>query len=78
MTKELISLNKAKQGSEIKLEKISDNVRTNLIRLGLCVGDFVKCVAKVPGGPVVLEKGLQEIAIGQNYAKDIYISEKKD
>ena len=74
MKEALTTLNEAKAGSQIKLEKISDSVRTNLIRLGLCVGDTVKCVAKVPGGPVVLEKGLQEIAIGQNFAKDIYIS----
>ena len=71
-------LHEIKEGSEIKLEEIAESVRTNLIRLGLCVGDTVKCVAKVPNGPVVLSKGLQEVAIGNDFAKNILVREIKN
>lgn len=71
------TLNQVEQGQSIKLEAISDQVRANLIRLGVCVGDFVKCMANIPGGPVVISKGLQEIAIGENYAKEIQVTYSK-
>ncbi len=56
-----------------KLISIPDEIRTELIRLGFCEGDKVLCIANVPGGPVVLQKGLQETAIGNEYCKHIQI-----
>ncbi len=69
-----LSLNDSKEGKCFTLKSISSELRASLIRLGLCEGDTVKCIANIPGGPVVVEKGLQEIAIGEKFAKDISIS----
>jgi Fe2+ transport system protein FeoA len=70
----LLSLNQAKTGESIRLDFIPDTLKANLIRMGFCTGDWVKCIAKIPEGPVVINKGLQEIAIGNNYAREIKIS----
>lgn len=67
----MISLSEIKEGKKLSLKKISNGIRAKLIRLGFCEGDQVKCTSKIPGGPVVLKKGLQEIAIGNEFAKDI-------
>lgn len=66
-------LSSSKIGSKIKLIDIPHSLKADLIRLGLCEGDVVTCIAKIPSGPVVLEKGFQEIAIGRNFAKDINV-----
>jgi ferrous iron transport protein A len=69
-----LSLDEIKPGMSVRLRLIPDSIRTNLIRLGLCTGDKVKCIAKIPKGPVVLAKGLQELAIGKTYASKIKVS----
>lgn len=66
-------LNQVKSGEKLSLEQIPSEIRADLIRLGLCEGDSLKCIARIPGGAVVLLKDLQEIAIGDNYAKKILI-----
>lgn len=73
----MLNLKDIKQGKTIKLESISDKIRANLIRMGICTGDLVKCIANIPGGPVVVSKGLQEVAIGESFAKDIEVSLEK-
>mgnify|MGYP000066450695 CR=1 FL=1 len=67
-------LNQARAGEKFILEFIPSSIKAELIRMGLCEGDKIECLAKIPGGPVVLIKDLQEIAIGNNYAKDIQIT----
>lgn len=66
-------LNQVKSGEKISLEQIPSEIKADLIRLGLCEGDSLKCISRIPGGPVVLLKDLQEIAIGNNYAKQILV-----
>ncbi len=66
-------LNKLKAGDHCVLLKIPDEIRVDLIRLGFCEGDKVLCVANLPLGPVVLQKGLQETAIGNEYCKHILV-----
>lgn len=70
----LISLDKAKTGENIRLDFVPDELKVNLIRMGFCSGDWVKCIAKIPEGPVVISKDHLEIAIGNNFAKEIKIS----
>jgi len=47
--------------------------RTQLIRLGIMRGELIKCVERLPGGTVVLEKNRQEIAIGSALAESIMV-----
>ena len=47
--------------------------RTQLIRLGIMRGEVIKCVERLPGGTVVLEKNRQEIAIGAALAESIMV-----
>jgi Fe2+ transport system protein FeoA len=47
--------------------------RTQLIRLGIMKGEVIKCVERLPGGTVVVEKNRQEIAIGATLAEFIRV-----
>ena len=47
--------------------------RTQLIRLGIMRGEVIKCVERLPGGTVVVEKNRQEIAIGSVLADSILV-----
>ncbi len=66
-------LSKLKAGENCILLSIPDAIRTDLIRLGFCEGDKVLCIAAIPGGPTVIQKNLQETAIGNEYSKHIKI-----
>jgi ferrous iron transport protein A len=69
-------LSKIKASGYFYIEKIPEQIKYELIRLGISEGDSLRCIAKIPFGPVVIEKDLQEIAIGGKYASLIEVSEK--
>lgn len=70
----MITLDKVKKGDAIKIISIPDDqVRAQAIRFGIAENEIVKIVQVVPAGPIVLEKGKQEIAIGRNLAQKITI-----
>lgn len=48
--------------------------REQLIRLGILKGELIKCLERLPGGTVVIEKNRQEIAIGASLAKTILVA----
>lgn len=68
------SLNTVQIGQKIRLEVLPEEIKANLIRMGLCIGDFVECSAVIPSGPVVLKKDLIEIAIGHKQSQEIMVS----
>jgi ferrous iron transport protein A len=69
-----MTLDKAKKGSKIKILNINNkDVKSQAIRLGLYEGAVFICSEKLPGGPVILQNKLQEIAIGKGLASDIVI-----
>ena len=68
-------LNQVQSGENFSFVSIPSHIKSDLIRLGLCEGDLVKCISRIPGGPVVVEKDLVQIAIGNNYASEISISQ---
>jgi Fe2+ transport system protein FeoA len=45
-----------------------------LIRLGVVKGEFIRCLERLPGGTVVIQKHRQEIAIGVTLAKTILVA----
>lgn len=69
-----MTLDQVKAQQEVCITGIPGSIKAELIRLGLCCGDKLKCIAKIPDGPIVLEKDLIEIAIGNSYAKQIQVN----
>ncbi len=50
-------------------EKLSEDV----LRFGIEVGECVQIINKLPGGPIVIQKNQQQIAIGRELAKAIEV-----
>jgi len=68
------TLDKAKKGNPITVVKLpSGNIKSQLIRLGISEGDTLKCVQRLPGGTIVVQKNRQEIAVGFDLAKKIHV-----
>jgi Fe2+ transport system protein FeoA len=52
----------------------SEEAQLMLLRFGLGVGDKITVLAKLPaGGPLVLQCGQVELALGQQYATEITV-----
>jgi Fe2+ transport system protein FeoA len=68
-------LNKIKASESFCIQKIPDEIKYELIRLGISEGDYLFCVAKIPFGAVVIQKDLQEIAIGSRFASLIEVTQ---
>ena len=48
-------------------------VRTKAIRFGITEGSLITCTGIIPGGPIIIAKNRQEIAIGRGMAQKIII-----
>jgi ferrous iron transport protein A len=69
------TLDKSKKGLFIVIVKLPDgNYKSQLIRMGISEGDTLKCLQRLPGGTIVVQKNRQEIAIGYDLAKKIKVS----
>lgn len=61
-------------GERAEIVDIPDaTARAQALRFGMGAGARVRCVSTIPGGPVVLRAGRQEIAIGRGLARRIAI-----
>ena len=68
------TLDKAIKGSPLVILNLpSEEIKTHLIRMGICEGDTVNCLERLPGGTIVIQKNRQEIAVGYDLAKKIEI-----
>lgn len=68
------TLDKARKGKTVTIVNLpSGTIRSQLIRLGLIEGGIVKCVERLPGGTIVIQKNRQEIAVGFDLAKKIKV-----
>ena len=69
-----LSLHSVTKGSRLTIVDIpAGGSRIKLIRLGILVGETIRCIERMPGGTVVIEKNRQEIAIGAALAKTILV-----
>lgn len=69
-----MTLDSVLKNQNIEVLSIPDAaIRAQAIRLGIYEGATVMCSEKVPGGPVILQNRMQEIAIGRNLAKKIKV-----
>ena len=48
-------------------------LHAQFIRLGVYEGERVRCIERLPGGTVVIQKNRQQIAIGHLLAKQIFV-----
>lgn len=63
-----------KRGDEGIVGHISDDrARAQAVRFGIGSGALVNCISTLPGGPVVVRAGRQEIAIGRGLAAHIEV-----
>lgn len=68
-----MTLDKARRGQIISIISLPDMVRAQAIRFGLTEGTQAVCEEVLPGGPVILRKNRQEIAIGRRLAEKIAV-----
>ncbi|MHB1136885.1 MAG: FeoA family protein [Coriobacteriia bacterium] len=50
-----------------------DSARAQAVRFGIGDGALITCITTLPGGPVVLRAGRQEIAVGRGLAARIEV-----
>lgn len=61
-------------GQAFIITAIEDSfARLQAIRFGIAEGARAVCQTKLPGGPVVVRKGKQEMALGRNLANRIEV-----
>lgn len=67
-----MSLNDLRRGQTATIAAITDEMlRVQMLRFGLSQGTLVRCHVHIPFGPVVLQYGGQEIALGRDIARSI-------
>lgn len=61
-------------GMEFVITEIPDDfARLQALRFGIAEGARAICQNVMPGGPIVLRKGKQEMALGRNLANNIRV-----
>lgn len=69
-----MTLDQVKRGQKVEIRYIPDVlIRAQAIRFGIGEGSEVVCGEVLPAGPIILHKGLQEIAIGRRLAQSIKV-----
>lgn len=73
-----LNLAEARKGQFLMMGSVADPaVRLLALRLGLGEGSRVRCLHKLPGGPVILALGLQKIAVGRRLARQIPVRKER-
>lgn len=61
-------------GDEMLVTAVEDEqARLTCLRFGMAEGATVRCVTRIPAGPIVLRSGRQEIAVGRDLAARIKV-----
>jgi len=64
-----------RHGELAVVTRIEDStVRAQAIRFGIAEGSEISCDEIIPGGPVVIRRGLMQYAIGRRLAEQIAVS----
>jgi Fe2+ transport system protein FeoA len=72
--KKTISLYTARTGQHLKIVLIPRGpVGSQFIRMGIHEGEKVRCLERLPGGTIVLQKHRQQIAVGHELARQIEV-----
>jgi ferrous iron transport protein A len=74
MLERTIPLNRIRKGHHFFIVQIPEGKnKAKLIRLGVIIGERLKCIERLPGGTIVIERRRQEIAIGVSLAHQILV-----
>ncbi len=69
-----MTLAEVKRGDRFNIKDIPDAmVRAQAMRFGISEGANLICGEKIPGGPIIIKRNFQEIAVGRGLAKQITI-----
>ena len=72
--KRIVPLYSSATGQWIRIHSMPPgSIRAQFIRIGIGEGVKVKCLERLPGGTIVLQKNRQQIAIGHQLAKHILV-----
>ena len=73
-TTNTLSLTDAPRGRTLEVVAVpAGRSREQLIRLGILAGETIRCIQRLPGGTMLVEKNRQEIAIGVKLASSIVV-----
>ena len=73
-TDDTLPLTEAPRGRELEVVDVpAGRSREQLIRLGILTGHTIRCIQRLPGGTMLIEKNRQEIAIGVRLASSITV-----
>jgi Fe2+ transport system protein FeoA len=74
-----VPLHTISKGSRVLIMDVPEGKgKSQLIRLGILKGEFIRCLERLPGGTMVIEKNRREVAIGMTLAKSIFVAYTKD
>lgn len=69
-----MSLDEAVSGQSLKIFSLPGGIlHAQFVRLGFHEGQRVRCLERLPGGTVILQKNRQQIAVGYSLAKHIVV-----
>jgi ferrous iron transport protein A len=69
-----VKLAELRPGERAVVTKIDDStVRAQAIRFGISEGSEIGCDEIIPGGPVIIRRGLMQYAIGRQLAQHIAV-----
>ena len=69
-----MNLLEAQKGIALTISSIGEGkLSEDAMRFGIEEGEEIKIISKLPGGPVVIQKNYQQIAIGKEIAKTIKV-----
>jgi Fe2+ transport system protein FeoA len=67
-------LDRLSSGQSVRIHYLPEgDFRARFIRFGIHEGESVRCLERLPGGTVVLQKNRQQIAIGHELAHRILV-----
>jgi Fe2+ transport system protein FeoA len=71
----IVPLHTIPKGSRVLIMEVPEGKgKSQLIRLGILKGEFIRCLERLPGGTMVIEKNRREVAIGMTLAKSIFVA----
>jgi len=69
-----MNLESAPSKQELEILSINESkLMESAMRFGIEAGEIIHIVTKLPGGPIVIQKKNQQIAIGRELAKEIEV-----
>lgn len=62
------------RGTHVTIASLPGGIlKSQFIRLGLSEGQKIRCLERLPGGTLIVQRNRQEIAIGKSLAKKILV-----